>query len=265
MCPLSVIEKRLWFHQLLTPFAPPNILVALNIFDKSMPVLKGILLSYLVSYRCYLWNHYLFIHYGYLHLYSTSSSLLLLRGVPDTAWILCRSFMPKRHRQLLVKDLPKVLRDSQSGLRTHDPSDERRRIYQWATVPHCWYFLLNESGVWIIMFGVSWLPNWPACCLSMSGWSGCGSWLAVGRRNCLPQCVDHVQRKYSAGCTKHQRSYSTWRKGWQSLNEIVDVDIRLPISATYGCTLSSLDSHEMGVFRGFPGSNLTEMNPLMLL
>src|SRR6218665_215933 len=46
------------------------------------------------------------IHSGYY--YSASSSLLLLRGAPDTAWVLCWSFTPKRHRQLLVKDLPKV-------------------------------------------------------------------------------------------------------------------------------------------------------------
>ena len=40
------------------------------------------------------------------YFYSTSSSPLLLRGSPDTARILCRSFTPKRHGQL--KDLPKV-------------------------------------------------------------------------------------------------------------------------------------------------------------
>jgi len=44
-----------------------------------------------------------FIHSGYF--YSASSSPLLLRGAPDTARILCRSFTPKRHRQLRVKDL----------------------------------------------------------------------------------------------------------------------------------------------------------------
>jgi len=32
----------------------------------------------------------------------------ILRGAPDTARILCRSFTPKHHRQLWVKDLPKV-------------------------------------------------------------------------------------------------------------------------------------------------------------
>ena len=42
------------------------------------------------------------------HFYSTSSSPLLLRSAPDTARILCRSFTPKCHRQLWVKDLPKV-------------------------------------------------------------------------------------------------------------------------------------------------------------
>src|SRR6218665_143388 len=47
-----------------------------------------------------------FTHPGYL--YSASSSPLLLRGAPDTARILCRSFTPKRHRQLRVKGLPKV-------------------------------------------------------------------------------------------------------------------------------------------------------------
>jgi len=47
-----------------------------------------------------------FFHSGYF--YSTSSSQLLLRGAPNTARTLCRSFTPKRHRQLRVKDLPKV-------------------------------------------------------------------------------------------------------------------------------------------------------------
>src|SRR6218665_3016545 len=47
-----------------------------------------------------------FIHSGYF--YSASSSPPLLRGDPDTARILCRSFTPKRHTQLRTKDLPKV-------------------------------------------------------------------------------------------------------------------------------------------------------------
>ena len=36
------------------------------------------------------------IHSAYF--YNAASSPLLLRGALDTAWILCRSFMPKRHR-----------------------------------------------------------------------------------------------------------------------------------------------------------------------
>src|SRR6218665_3449750 len=47
------------------------------------------------------------IHSG--HFYSASSSPILLGSAPDTARILCRSFMPKCHRQLRMKDLPKVL------------------------------------------------------------------------------------------------------------------------------------------------------------
>jgi len=47
-----------------------------------------------------------FIHSDYF--YSASSSPQLLRGAPNTARILCWNFTPKRHRQLWVKDLPKV-------------------------------------------------------------------------------------------------------------------------------------------------------------
>ena len=47
-----------------------------------------------------------FIHLRYF--YSASSSPLLLRGVSNTPLILCRRFTPKSHRQLRVKDLPKV-------------------------------------------------------------------------------------------------------------------------------------------------------------
>ena len=46
------------------------------------------------------------IHSGYF--YSASSSPPLLGGASDTARIMCRSFTPKRHRQLRVKDLVKV-------------------------------------------------------------------------------------------------------------------------------------------------------------
>src|SRR6218665_589164 len=44
---------------------------------------------------------------GGVVLHSVSIAPLLLRGAPDTAQILCQSFMLKRHRQLQVMDLPK--------------------------------------------------------------------------------------------------------------------------------------------------------------
>src|SRR6218665_222807 len=46
-------------------------------------------------------NTLLFIHFEYF--YSASSSPQLLRGAPDSARIPCRSFTPKRHRQLQLK------------------------------------------------------------------------------------------------------------------------------------------------------------------
>ena len=42
------------------------------------------------------------------HFYIAFSSPLILRSAPNTAQILCWSFTTKRHRQLWVKDLPKV-------------------------------------------------------------------------------------------------------------------------------------------------------------
>ena len=60
----------------------------------------------LFNQRTFQQSSFRFIHSGYF--YSASSSPLLLRGAPDTARILCRNFTPKRHRQLWVKDLPKV-------------------------------------------------------------------------------------------------------------------------------------------------------------
>jgi len=65
----------------------------------------------------------LFIHLCYFY-DSASSSPLLLRGAPNTARILCRSFTPKRQRQLRVKDLPKVPTwqlDRESNLRPFGP------------------------------------------------------------------------------------------------------------------------------------------------
>src|SRR6218665_4219413 len=51
-------------------------------------------------------HHHSFIHSNYF--YSACSSPLPLRSAPDTARVLCRSFTPRRHRHLRVKDLPKV-------------------------------------------------------------------------------------------------------------------------------------------------------------
>src|SRR6218665_2312856 len=47
-----------------------------------------------------------FIHYGYF--YSAPSSPLLLRGVPDYSTDTVSEFHAEAHRQLQVKDLPKV-------------------------------------------------------------------------------------------------------------------------------------------------------------
>ena|SRR6218665_252019 len=67
---------------------------------------------------------------------STSSSLsaslspLLLRGAPDTARKLFRSFTPKRRMQLQMKVLPKVPKWwLKRDIRTRNPSDERRQHY----------------------------------------------------------------------------------------------------------------------------------------
>jgi len=58
--------------------------------------------------RCY-YSHS-FIHSDYFHSASLSplGLLGLFRSAPDSALILYRSFTSKRHRQLRVKDLPKV-------------------------------------------------------------------------------------------------------------------------------------------------------------
>ena len=47
-----------------------------------------------------------FIHSG--HFYSAPSSPLLLRGAPDYSTDTVSEFHPEAHRQLQVKDLPKV-------------------------------------------------------------------------------------------------------------------------------------------------------------
>ena len=49
---------------------------------------------------------FLFIHSG--HFYSAPSSPLLLRGAPDYSTDTVSEFHAEAHRQLQVKDLPKV-------------------------------------------------------------------------------------------------------------------------------------------------------------
>ena len=65
---------------------------------------------------------------------SASSSPLLLRCAPDTARILWVSRRSATTGNCERTTCPRSLRGSQSGIRTHDPSDERRWIYQWATL-----------------------------------------------------------------------------------------------------------------------------------
>src|SRR6218665_3062447 len=58
--------------------------------------------------------------------YSASSRPLLVRGAPETARILCRSFTPKCHRQLQVEDLPKVYVVARAGFEPATKCDIRK-------------------------------------------------------------------------------------------------------------------------------------------
>src|SRR6218665_87861 len=73
-----------------------------------------------------------FIHSG--RFYSAFSSSLLLRSAPNTARILCRSFMPKHHRQLRVKDLPKV--PTRWLKRNSNPRPFGRMVWTLNAPPH---------------------------------------------------------------------------------------------------------------------------------
>src|SRR6218665_1347818 len=79
------------------------------IIDLLLPLSMQLSFIFVISYCHCSFLHsfiYSFIHSG--HFCSASSSPLLVRSSPDTARILCRSFTPKRHRQLRVKDFRKV-------------------------------------------------------------------------------------------------------------------------------------------------------------
>jgi len=90
-----------------------------------------------------------FINSGYF--YSVSWSPLLLRGALGTARILYRSFTRKRHRQLRVKDFPKVPtwrleRDSNPR-----PSGRQVSTTNASYMPHNAFSLsLNRLGILII-------------------------------------------------------------------------------------------------------------------
>src|SRR6218665_1054110 len=85
------------------------------------------------------------IHPGYF--YSASSGRILLRGAPNTAPILCRNFTPKRHRQLRVKDLPKV-----PSWRLERDSNQRPFGRKASALPmrhHTPNYMLLVGGDWI--------------------------------------------------------------------------------------------------------------------
>ena len=65
----------------------------------------------------------LFIYRGYF--YSTSSSPLLLRGIPTQ-----HGYCAGVSRRSAAGNCPRFLRSGLSGIRTRDPWDERCRIYQ---------------------------------------------------------------------------------------------------------------------------------------
>jgi len=104
--------------------------------------------------QCQPWSHQNFGPFGHPdfnhsgYFCSNSSSPLLLRGAPHTARILCQSFMPKRNRQLRVKDLPMVPTWWLERDPNQRPSDDRRRIYQSATAPHkCHFNVIWDSHI----------------------------------------------------------------------------------------------------------------------
>ena len=87
---------------------------------------------------------------GVLHsdyFYRASSSPLLLRGAPDTARILCRNFAPKSHRQLRVKDLPKVHTAARAGVK---PTNQRTKGVDSTNAPptlHNYYdSVISDEG-----------------------------------------------------------------------------------------------------------------------
>src|SRR6218665_1840844 len=75
-----------------------------------------------------------FIHSG--HFYSAPSSPLLLRGAPDYSTDTVSEFHAEAHRQLQVKDLPKVPTWRLKRESNPRPSVESNRLNQCATMSY---------------------------------------------------------------------------------------------------------------------------------
>src|SRR6218665_2416195 len=82
---------------------------------KSEPTASTLLLSPFrsIQYSYYIHSSFTIHHLGqynsiFIHSFTPLQVHYYSRSAPDKARILCRSFTPKRHRQLQVKDLPKV-------------------------------------------------------------------------------------------------------------------------------------------------------------
>ena len=78
---------------------------AVQLVDKYIHIYLNLIETYTISLRIHSFIHS-FIHSG--HFYSAPSSPLLLRGAPDYSTDTISEFHAEAHRQLLVKDLPKV-------------------------------------------------------------------------------------------------------------------------------------------------------------
>src|SRR6218665_3524546 len=72
--------------------------------------------------------------HSFSHFYSAPSSTLPLRGAPDYSTDTVSEFHAKAHRQMQVKDLPKVL--TRRLERTHNPPVESHRLNQGTTTSH---------------------------------------------------------------------------------------------------------------------------------
>jgi len=81
------------------------------------------------SLNLYNWRNNKFIHSG--NFYSASSSLILLRGAPDTARILCQSCTRSATGNCERRTCPGSL----YAWQLEWGSNERRRIYQWTIPP----------------------------------------------------------------------------------------------------------------------------------